>query len=86
MKAFAEELEARLSAMTVEDLRQLVRDMAQEVTPPGRRPFLQRLHPRGSTACHKRKMSQIQGGVAVLSRLEPPFPTWLCRGLPRRGT
>jgi hypothetical protein len=47
VKAFAEELESRLSALTAEDLRQLVRAMAQEVTPSGRRAFLERLQPRG---------------------------------------
>lgn len=53
VKAFAEELESRLSALTVEDRRQLVRDMAQEVAPAGRRAFLKRetAAPAGTNGC-----------------------------------
>src|SRR5437868_2547467 len=59
VKAFAEELESRLSALTADDLRQLVRDMAQEVTPSGRRAFLERLRPRGPMAVDAKALGKL---------------------------
>jgi hypothetical protein len=70
VKAFAEELESRLNALTAEDLRQLVRDMAQDVTPTGRRAFLKRLHPRGAMAADARSLAKLDSLLADIAALK----------------